>query len=80
MVNPISLSMIETNVGTFEDGNLLPVVILVCHLPGWRVDTKANIHIVLVFLCFLLIKLEILTCWWGMEHVWLFVVLVWSIW
>jgi hypothetical protein len=34
MVNPISLSMIETNVGTFEDGNLLPVVILVCHLPG----------------------------------------------
>ena len=40
-----SANMIEADGGTSEYGNLLPIVLSVCHSPDWLVDTGANIRV-----------------------------------
>ena len=37
--------MDEANEGTSRYGNLLPIVLSVCHSPDWLVDTGANIRV-----------------------------------
>ena len=38
-------NMIEADGGTLGYGNLLPIVLSVCHTPDWWIDTGANIHV-----------------------------------
>jgi hypothetical protein len=57
--NKKKANTVQTDVGTTGYGNLLPIVLLVCHSPDWWIDTGANI---VFFLsgraCFLLIDGE----------------------
>jgi hypothetical protein len=37
--------VIGETAGTSRYGNILPIVLLVCHSPEWWIDTGANIHV-----------------------------------
>jgi hypothetical protein len=46
----------KTRERTSGYGNLLPTILSVCQSPKWWADIGANIHVVLIFHCFLLIR------------------------